>query len=289
MLDIPESLPPAIADVSNNLINKLSDSVGLIVTPRGKKADREIAVDTYINEIKDAKINPLTKAAFISNARKTIKEYINQNDIIQMAIEQLDESANPQGVNDDWLAYFMDCAKNVCSEDVKIIWAKLLVGECNKNGSIPKRLIQILTVMSDKEATAFNKICSFSVKYNSDDGIFFWGGSDMQTEYDIQIIDVLNLVSLGLVSINIENDFQLSYNKSEKVNNFINIYHGTEKVIRVKLSQEDIEKNIQGVIPIGNLILNPVGEVLKEILVVEPAEGFMQYIEQYYDMQNLLA
>jgi len=273
---IPESLPTAAADVVNNLITKLSNAVGWIATPKGKKADMKIAVDTYINELEDAKINPLAKAALISNARKSIKEYINQNDIIQMAMEQLGESANPEGVDDDWLAYFMDGAKNISSDHVKILWAKLLAGECENNGSVPKRLMQILLVMSEVDVRAFNTLCSFNVKYTKyHENIFLnYRGekSELTAKYGINYMSVLNLELLGLIKYS-PDGFVIFLNKSDD-GDFLKIQHGNS-IIRFCINNMDQ-------IPIGNFTWSPVGNVLKELIVSEPAVDYAKYIKDFY-------
>ena len=68
------------ADVCNNFINKISDATGWIAN---HKTPARIAADTYIQEIQNSNYDPLTKAALISNAKKAIKEYCNQNNIIK--------------------------------------------------------------------------------------------------------------------------------------------------------------------------------------------------------------
>ena len=53
----------------------------------------------------------LAKAACISDARKILREYRNQQNILLTALKFLDNSANPDIVDDDWLSYFFDNAK----------------------------------------------------------------------------------------------------------------------------------------------------------------------------------
>ena len=86
-----------LADVANNLIDKIADVVGWIAKPSDKKLYRRRAEQYFIEEIENLEgISPIAKAAYMSNIRKIIKEYTNQNEIIQMALEQLNDKANPK-------------------------------------------------------------------------------------------------------------------------------------------------------------------------------------------------
>ena len=67
------------SDVANNLIDKISNAVGWVVS---HDTPKKIAVDTYIKDIQESNFDAITKASLISRAKKTIKEYCNQRDIV---------------------------------------------------------------------------------------------------------------------------------------------------------------------------------------------------------------
>lgn len=121
----------AIGDVVINLTNRLSEGVGWIAN---RETPQKAAIHTYIEEIQKSDHPPLIKAALISNAKKTIKEYCNQNNIVQIAVQSLEEKAKPEMIEEDWLAQFMDKARLVSSEGFQLIWGKILAGECNEPG-----------------------------------------------------------------------------------------------------------------------------------------------------------
>ncbi len=81
------------ADVVNNLLDKLGTAVGWGVN---RETPERIAIATYIEDIKNSDYDSLLKAALISQAKKTIKEYCNQKDVVGFAINELREGANPQ-------------------------------------------------------------------------------------------------------------------------------------------------------------------------------------------------
>ena len=147
--------------VLNNLIDKLAAGVSWFAT---RETPNKIAVETYIDEIKKRDLDPISKAALISNARKIIKEYCNQNDIVNIAIQSLRNTAKPEDVENDWLSRFMDKARLVSSKEFQLIWGKILARECNEPGSIPMALMYTLEKMDREDAESFTALCRIAVQ-----------------------------------------------------------------------------------------------------------------------------
>lgn len=158
------------ADVANNLIDKLSEAMGWIATH--STPNRE-AINTYIKEVQESNYDPLTKAALISHAKKTIREYSNQCNVVQNAMQHMLPSARPEEVDNDWMAQFMDKARLISDSEVQMIWGRILAEECNNPNSIPKGLLHILEQMDRKNATDFSQICAVSVRFVDEGGEVF--------------------------------------------------------------------------------------------------------------------
>lgn len=195
------------ADVINNLINKISNVAGYIATPKGKRKDKEEAVAFFIEEIKNnAHMPPIAKAAAISNARSMIKEYINQNDIINLALEQLSDDATPENIDDDWIENFLNKAKSISNDDMKRIFAKILAVECNRNKSISKQLLNILSIISSDIAVAFRRICQYTVLEKSACGrresrLFITSIADTKEHHiDVTFVEIEELSNIGLIN-----------------------------------------------------------------------------------------
>ena len=125
------------ADVINNLVDKLSGAVGWIATHNSPKRE---ALSTYIAEVQKMDIDPLEKAALISNAKRSIKEYTNQQNVVKNALCRMDSNSRPEAVEDDWIAQLMDKVRLVSDANFQAIWGAILASECNEPGSIPKAL-----------------------------------------------------------------------------------------------------------------------------------------------------
>ncbi len=150
----------AIGDAAVHLTNKLADGIGWIAN---RETPKKTAVNTYIEDIQNSNYDPVIKAALISNARKTIKEYCNQNNILEIAMQSMRKNAKPEQLDVDWLDLFMDRARLVSDEEFQQIWGKILATECNQVNSIPKVLLYILAQMDKDDAETFSALCKISV------------------------------------------------------------------------------------------------------------------------------
>lgn len=271
---IPKEMFQPLADVAITLIDKLSCAAGFIVTPKGRRRDREDAVAFLIDEIKNnPAMPPATKAVAISETRRMLKKYSNQNDIINMAMEQLSENAHPETVDNDWIEEFLDRTENVSKKDLQYIFAKILAEECEHSGRVSKRLISILSVMDSKYASWFKEICKYLITAKFEDG---------KVEL-LLIIEDLTQISKEHV--------QLAYNEIEELSNvgLISIVTSGEYMLdppMVEFSYGDFRYKVNKIPEsgcwVGQVNLTAAGQELANILVREQEVGYELRLETYF-------
>lgn len=251
-----------LADVANNLINKLSAGVDWIAT---RETPHRQAISTYIEEIQNSDINPLTKAALITNAKKTIKEYCNQYNIVEYAINSLTSTSQPDSIDEDWLAQFMDKARLVSNPEFQMIWGKILAGECDAPGSTPKSLLSTLELLDKKTAEKFMAVASVSVWY-IDGGKKEWMPVVLQEHFDyyqsvgITYDSIWELTSLGLI----KDEFGLGSEFGVKFDNATEI-HYHDQTYKI-----DVNCNIYS----GNVVFTEAGKALCASVITEKIDGF---------------
>ena len=150
----------ALGDVANNLIDKLASAIGWVVM---RDTPERIALTTYIEEIQRSELPPLEKAARISRAKKDIKEYINQYQIVSKAVQSMSHEAKPEEVDNDWIASFMDKARMISDEEVQLLWAKIMARETERPGSCSLRTLETIKNISKNEALLFQKYAKMAV------------------------------------------------------------------------------------------------------------------------------
>ena len=126
---------------NENVQNKTASVIGMLFPYAGvtKKA-----VDMYIDEIEKADMSPEAKAFYILNIKKTIRGIKNQKAIADIAMENARKGTDfsvASGVSEEWLERFMDSARFVSTENIQIIWGKILANEFETPGSTPPNII----------------------------------------------------------------------------------------------------------------------------------------------------
>lgn len=263
------------ADVTNNLIDKLFTAAGWLATREGLK---DQALSTYVDEIKNSDDPPLVKAAKISAAKKTIKEYMNQVNIVDVALQNISDSSRINDVDNDWLALFMDMARIISDEEFQLIWGKILAEECNEPGCIPKGALCILQRMDKDDAYTLVKIASLTVNICGEDtpyivdSVFRDATSDtnIYKTVDLSFDDLTQLEALGIIKIDL-GSYKDAYEVSidEKYRNRIEIKYFDEKMI--------IEADITEV-PAGSALYTKDGRGLYKALQPQKVERFWKQI-----------
>ena len=182
---------------SNSLGNALYDHIGLMMLPEKE------ALELMIDEFKKSNDPLPLKVVKIKNVRKICKEWENQYDIYKIAQDDLDahpEQDHSEDVDAEWLSRFMDSCKHVCSDDIKLIWGKLLAEECMKPDSVPTRLVHILSNLDRQSTQAFFTICNLCLE---DSELYFtpiiFHKQDFFRNLGLSFIILSELDSIGLI------------------------------------------------------------------------------------------
>ena len=268
-----------VADVTNNFFNKISDAVGWIVQPKGARANRADAEKFLKEEILSNKNIPLFyRAALASQVKILIKQYINQNDIVQLATKYLTDVAKPELVDDQWLLYFFDKCKNVEGSDIQALWGKLLAGECEQQGTVSRALIHSLSIMDTESANKFKTLCSFAVNITEHNKglnftiplLFTKNGKDYDDIYQrkgLHIANIYDLETCGLIHIN-ERGFIREYTRNETVDIEYGNFFNSQKMHRGDY------------LSVGSVMLTRAGLELLNFTEVKPFKGFEIYLNR---------
>ena len=82
-------------------------------------------------------------------------------DVTAKALLQLNENAEPDSVEDDWLVNFFDKSRIVSDNEMQDLWSRVLAGEANTPGTYSKRTVNFLSDLDKVDAELFTKLCGF--------------------------------------------------------------------------------------------------------------------------------
>lgn len=213
-----------LAEPATKLIEIVSGAIGTIYEPRKikKLADAEAyriqkltttAQETNFNgeiEFVDGKIkinnsdinNSEVKLLVANEVKRLFNENENIKKIADFAYNELENNKIEvsEDIDEDWKNNFFDKGRKIYSEDLQFIFGKILAGEIKQPGTYSKRLLGLLSNLSQKEATLFNKISKyvFSDSKNS----FIISDREILSKFGITIEDIIDLEEAGLINSN---------------------------------------------------------------------------------------
>ena len=185
------------------------------------------------------------------------------------------------GVDEEWFERYMGSAAYVCSEDIQLIWGKILANEFEKPGSTPPNMIRILSEITPRLANAFRSICSMSISIiqinnNGDIGdsskriVVPFSRNDMCFHKMGLGFDVFNeLETLGVIKFN---SYAGYVNKDVECKSLL-LVEG-ENIAFVK------EHNSRD-IPIGDVVLTTAGKTLSAITDSIEIDGYFDMVKKY--------
>ncbi len=257
--------------IINQLIEKICNVTGLLFYPMSttikrftdnKEALRKLQNDydlSFRKEILNREMDDFTKSVLISFTCKSIKEFINQAEILGIAINNLTETAKPEGLDDDWLYFFMNKAAMITQEQMKFTWGRILAEACENNEICSKTLVNTLSLISRWEAESFQNICKFRMtnmnistsehKVSTYPIIFLNKSFDGYAFNGITYKGISALEQLGLISIDSHKEFVVYTD-----------------LLKIRDSRNSIEIIGNRKIEIGNIIFTYDGYLLQKII-----------------------
>lgn len=206
---------------ANTLINRLANGFGIVVAkPLGTiaqaKADAKAAL---IKTESAADVATLEGRAAIRVAHEQVREQKNLEAIVTKAAHgKLDDNATPENIDDDWLGLFVNKAKHVSKEYMQDWWARILEGEAQTPGSFSPKTLEIVSLLSQRDAEMFRDVCSFVVTDSDHTGpLVFDPGVSVYKDNGVDFDVLQHLASLDLVSVTVTGVMSLFEEKGQEV------------------------------------------------------------------------
>lgn len=188
------------------LIEVVSNGIGTLYRPR--KIRKEADAQAYaIKVLENAKAIAGSDARLIDaetteriGQRLVAQEIRHQNNIDSVveaaAVEMKGKQVSDDPVGDDWATRFFGYVQDVSEEDMQVIWAKILAREIEKPNSFSIRLLNLMSMLSRKEAEVIGNMAQFVVYgYTSHDAYIL----NSKKIEELKFNDVMLLMELGLL------------------------------------------------------------------------------------------
>lgn len=154
---------------------KIINKIGEITIPM-LKSDQTTS-DYFIKMVEEENLSDedFYKLALIANREKLCKEMKNclkiekkKREIIFNNSLNIPQVKSNKIYEDDWRAYFDRLCSIVSDEAMQDIWARILVKETLQPGSISKAMLNVFSLLDNKSAKNFEKLCALTFKVYQD-------------------------------------------------------------------------------------------------------------------------
>ncbi|MEX0779231.1 MAG: DUF2806 domain-containing protein [Balneolales bacterium] len=255
------------------------------------KAYADVAVERYGKRILQQQQNLDNVCAFSATEIKRVKAYSSSsaNSIASGSSESAEPRSFQPDISDDWLNSFREQAILKSSDEMRIIFGKILAGEIVKPGSFSIRSIQIMGQLDVKPAMLFRRLCSLCISLRPNGTIFdarvpsFGGNASNNSlqEYGLSFDSLNVLQEYGLIISDYNSS--LDYRVSVLINNRVGLpfVFGDKQYVLVPSNPNDWMAN--KALKIHGVGLSAAG---KELISIVEAEHNMKFLEAFASFVN---
>ena len=204
----------------NTLVKCVSKAVGIFYEPYRIRQKAQAESDAKLIATKaDIEATDLQRRAFDRWAAEEAKKQENIENVMDQAIPRIEDTAQPEKVDDDWFANYFDKVKTVSNKDVQKHWADLLAKEVNQPGSFSKRTVNTLHTLDQKDAILFESLCRYvwvvrefiPLIFDETDEIYSQNGINFTSLQHLETIGLIHFLTNGFVSNGIIGRMTVSY------------------------------------------------------------------------------
>lgn len=257
---------------ANTLIKKISNATGILYEPlhikRVAKAEAKAALIEAKSEIE---ITDLHRRAAHRWVEEEAQRQKNMEDITAKALPNLNEDANPDSIEDDWIVNFFDKCRIVSDNEMQELWSRILAGEANAPRTYLKRTINFLSDLDKTEAALFTKLCGFVWEVGDMKPLVFDEKAEIYNRHGINFNSLYHLDNIGLIQYSPPSGFA----RFELPKRFFVSYYG-------RALDLEMPKDTGNKLSTGMVMLTRIGKELKPICGSKPVDGFWEYMQDQW-------
>jgi hypothetical protein len=261
------------------LIEKISGVVGGLFKPyqiiRVAKAEAEAERIRAEGQIQ---ISDLQRRAFYRWLDEEGRKQRNIEDIARQALPQVKDEAQPDEVEDDWIANFFDKCRLVSDRDMQQLWSRVLAGEANVPRTYSRRTVNFLSSLDKTDAWLFTQLCALGWTIDKElVPLVYDTFAEVYLKHGIGFNTLSHLASIGLIQFhNLDGFLRLWLPKLTTVSYY-------DQSVQLTFG-EDANNRMD----IGKVMLTRVGQELAPICGSKPDQAFFDYIVSHWKQRGYI-
>ncbi|MBO9728408.1 MAG: DUF2806 domain-containing protein [Chitinophaga sp.] len=144
------------------------------------------------------------------------KKQLNIESVTSIAADELKEEGeiNNVEIDTEWINRYFNIVEDISSEELQILWGKILAGEIKRPQSFSLRTLELIKNLSKEEAELITRVGNFALGIAGSSTIFRGSENNYLKKYGISYFDVVLLVQIGIIQPGETTAFQ--YQKIEE-------------------------------------------------------------------------
>ena len=272
MSDNPLANVGDLAKPFDTLVKKIAKGVGTLYEPRRiKNVAKAEAEAEKIKTASEIEIMDLHRRAEQRRIEEEAKHQKNMEDITAKAAPHLNEDANPDAMDDDWVANLFDKCRIVSDDEMQSLWARVLAGEANTPGTYSKRTVNLLSGFDKNDADLFTRLCGFDWVIGNVVPLVFDVQADIYNRNGINFNALSHLESIGLI----QHEGLTSFGRRGIPKRVVVHYYSRPLHL-------EMPKDVDNQLDVGVVLLTRIGQELAPICGSKPVEGFYEYVKDQW-------
>ena len=265
------------------LVEKISDAVGGVFRPyQVVRMARAEAEAERIRAEAAIEITDLQRRAFIRFLHEEARKQSNIEGVTRLVLPQLDSTAQPEQIDDDWLANFFDKCRLTSDYEMQQLWSRVLAGQANTPGRFSRRTVDFVASLDKTEADRFTALCCFCwtfpgatepltpVIFDLSDAVYENHGVTFDTVKDLDALGLIRFQSIG------------GFRRTSLAKQVLVSYFGNHAVLTLP---EESNNHVR----VGTVLLTRTGQELAAICGALQLDGFFEYTLNKWRDQGVVA
>lgn len=238
------------------------------------------------------------KKASTKFASRIIQEQINLDEITLNATQELsnkeikDEGISEKEIEGDWLNEFESHARLKSSDEMKIIFGKILSGEILNPGTFSIKTIRLISQLDNRAAKLFQLLCSQSIsmrlggKFIRDARVVSFSGnaaSNSLSAFSLSFDNLNILHEYGLIISDYNS--RMSYSPCIANDNTViaSIFYDNKHYCLLPIDNEKYDKELK----LNGVAFTKAGNELLDIIPIVTQENYTQYLVKNFEEKHL--
>jgi hypothetical protein len=278
---------------------------GVAAEKRAETQARVKIISTSAEQIAaQVEVDPeYARAAVKRYGQKIVRERVNLDKVSETAARQIQQDAASASaeqntttetapINDDWLNHFEEEASQKSSEEMQLLFGRILAGEIQRPSSFSIKTVKLLGELDSGAAKLFQHLCSLCVSLSAGNLVL-----------DTRVVSLSgnaafnSLASYGLTfgQLNMLHEYGLIIPDYNSYADYRVCIADEDKRVALPITYQN---RIWGLAPTSDrpkdkelrlhgVALSRSGKELMKIVDIEPAEEYTSALQEYFEMQNL--